>query len=324
MHASGISSNSCWETEAYPANFLELEANILSGLKIKSDLSIPFVISSQARSAVNRSKMISERNLGISSGFLVQQLKCNLNATLFIDLSCDDQSVLMGRILHTKYICLSSRPETYSNNQEIFDNSSNEYFLVDIFSPDLFSSLKKASRLWNDEDVVVIHARYFFEYLDYSTIHGFLKSIKTSSADFLVSSNTLGQDWHNPVVLDKAYNEFNFYLYPFELGRSKYRIRAETVSNFAAVETWRTSDIPFYPLYADPISCPLEDSVCGRHTREDWALYVHRTQGTQFSQSGQDGALQYIFDHIGEGNKTFVEFGFNGNSYEEVFFCSSS
>ncbi|CAM9276495.1 unnamed protein product, partial [Ectocarpus fasciculatus] len=34
------------------------------------------------------------------------------------------------------------------------------------------------------------------------------------------------------------------------------------------------------------------------------------------SQGGQDGALQYIFQHIGVTSRSFVEFGFNGLTYE--------
>ncbi|CAM9189693.1 unnamed protein product, partial [Ectocarpus fasciculatus] len=44
-------------------------------------------------------------------------------------------------------------------------------------------------------------------------------------------------------------------------------------------------------------------------------MFVHRTQGSVSSQSGQDGMLQYIFKHIGTTNRYFVEFGFNGPTY---------
>lgn len=50
---------------------------------------------------------------------------------------------------------------------------------------------------------------------------------------------------------------------------------------------------------------------------ENWALNVTAHQRSVYSQGGQDGVLEYIFDNIGTRNKRFVEFGFNTKSYED-------
>lgn len=48
----------------------------------------------------------------------------------------------------------------------------------------------------------------------------------------------------------------------------------------------------------------------------DWALRVHDHQHSVYSQGKQDGALQYIFHHIGATNRLFVEFGFSNPTME--------
>lgn len=60
---------------------------------------------------------------------------------------------------------------------------------------------------------------------------------------------------------------------------------------------------------ADPkveVHCPLRS----------WPLFTSNHQSNLTSQGGQDGALEYIFHHIGTTNKFYVEFGFDGNSFE--------
>ena len=51
--------------------------------------------------------------------------------------------------------------------------------------------------------------------------------------------------------------------------------------------------------------------VISENSIEHWALNVTANQRRVYSQSGQDGALEYIFSKIGTQNNYFVEIGFN-------------
>jgi len=68
---------------------------------------------------------------------------------------------------------------------------------------------------------------------------------------------------------------------------------------------------------ATSISEKLAEQPCLlRHHRDrDWALKVTQHQARNHSQYGQDGALQWIYQHIGEKNRFFVEYGFDATNY---------
>jgi hypothetical protein len=66
----------------------------------------------------------------------------------------------------------------------------------------------------------------------------------------------------------------------------------------------------------------LQVPLIQSHTK-DWALEVHAHQAKISSQGGQDGALSWIFENIGESNRFYVEFGFNQLYFETVKGVSS-
>eukprot|EP01041_Mallomonas_annulata_P010975 gene10975-22932_t len=48
----------------------------------------------------------------------------------------------------------------------------------------------------------------------------------------------------------------------------------------------------------------------------NWVLKAKSMEKRVFSQGGQDGVLEYVFNNINSTNQYFVEFGFNSDNYE--------
>lgn len=259
-------------------------------------------------------------------------MKCSLQATLVLDLNCEDYGAQMGMLGDNyKYICVSGSHGMPVDNSTYFSSGLRELIIGDVFDPDLFRYIRRMSRLWTDSDTVVIVARQFIEFLSYSQSLEFLDRVKHSGASYFVSSNSAGALFHNPVKLDQSseYTRLNMQKYPFHFKETRIKWRDSHISPMDMTEVYSIStDIPSgYPYYYDDLICGPDATVdskrsFGPHCKylntlssANWALFVHRAEGRVFSQDGQDGSLQYIFKHIGVSSKSFVEFGFNGPTY---------
>jgi hypothetical protein len=185
--------------------------------------------------------------------------------------------------------------------------------------------------LWTDVDVVVVIARQILEFLPYDKSLDFLGRIKHSGAAYFVGSNSVGSSFYNPVVMAAVsdYTRLNMQKYPFHLAETVIKWRETHISPWDVTEVYDINrDMPSgYPYYYDDLVCGSGASVeskrlLGLHcshintrSADNWAMFAHRAEASVFSQDGQDGVLQYIFNHIGIKNRSFVEFGFNGPTY---------
>jgi hypothetical protein len=271
-------------------------------------------------------------------------LRCSLNVTLLVDLDCGDgqgQGQGLGRLAPAagdqdayKYMCVSGSPELGADNAAFFRSPRAEFVLADIRSPALFRDVRRASRLWAEGDVVAVVARHRLEFLPYAASLALLARLAASGAAHWVGSSSVAAAEYNPVSLPSpaGHTPLNMQRYPFDLGHTLHKW-GEAGGASALTEVWglgRGGHVPpAYPHYWDELVCGrgaapeavrLYGPGCDRldaSSPAHWALFAHRAQGSAYSQGGQDGALQYIFEHIGTTDKSFVEFGFNGDTYEQ-------
>lgn len=308
-----------------------------SGTRLAAPVNLSgLVISEHARIRIQRQEEMRSRFLLSEESMCTFDaiLKCSLNATLVVDLNCDDNDILLGRISNGyKYVCVSGRPELLSDNAAFFDQPRKQFILGDVLSPRLFDEIRSTSNIWLKTDVIVILARHLFEYLPYASSLALLSRIRSSGASFLIATNTVGSVHFNPVERNviSDYTPLNLQKYPFHLGKTKLKWRERSISEGLMTEVWDVErDIPItYPFYHDDLLCsrgvPMQSKLASgpdceyinKGSSKNWALFVHRAEGKVYSQGGQDGALQYIFQHIGVKSESFVEFGFNGPSYEQ-------
>lgn len=289
--------------------------------------------SNAAATRIRRRQLISGRALSSASLCTANAfLQCSVHATLIVDLNCDDYGPQLSVLFPDyKYICVSGAQDSAAAaNASFFSTARRELIRMDIFSPNLFQHIRETSRLWAAADVTVIVARQLMEFVPYSASLAFLERVKHSGADFLMSSTSAGLIAHNPVQLDTAtdFTPLNLHRYPFQLTEPPIKWSESHIAGSEVTAVYSVLDhIPSgYPYYYDDLVCGPEAAAQSRQMmsascREratastQWALFVHRAEGSVHSQDGQDGALQYIFDHIGVESKSFVEFGFNGPTY---------
>ena len=58
----------------------------------------------------------------------------------------------------------------------------------------------------------------------------------------------------------------------------------------------------------------IVNSILPFSTSKSWVHHVHRHHKKIYSQKGQDGVIEYIFNNIGTTNQYFIEFGFNAQT----------
>jgi hypothetical protein len=266
-----------------------------------------------------------------SSCFMHAAITCILNATIVLDLDCDyDEALMFVGLAGVKYVCAGADPDLMHLRSSWSEGAYFEYVYVDVEAEDVFAQLRARSVLWDaGRDVALVLTRNRFEFQSYASSMAFTTRLHSSGAQYVAMTGSpawvVQNPWsHNDEGYDDSYSRLDLHLWPFVFPREKLLWMDGGLKEYRLLQVWPIASLPrSFPRHYSPFVCEaphaLPESVvraCASEDPSHWALFVNAAQRSRHSQSGQDGSLEYIFRHIGEGGRRFVEFGFNGDSYE--------
>ena len=181
-----------------------------------------------------------------------------LGVSLLIDMPCGDQQWAPTLRLLTpelKYIGVDGMPGVVQANRERFGhaevNGNTEFFLMDMAGKDLFSRIRKQSKLWKPEDKVAVLSRHVFEHNTYESSFAYIAELHKSGATYLIGTTALvskvPSNPHPNEMVAGGYKAINFHAAPFNFPQGIMRwfeTGQKADDGTTEMEIWRIDDLP--------------------------------------------------------------------------------